>query len=79
MAEKSDNFWGGFLLGTVLGATVGAIVALKVKENSTTTEEMPESDNRDIALTLEEKIAQLNSAIDAVSAELAVSNNKRSA
>ncbi len=78
MSNKSDNFWGGFWLGTAIGALVGAVVAVKVRESRA--EEVPEEpDNRDIALTLEEKIAQLNAAIDAVSEELALSNNKRSA
>lgn len=79
MAEKPDNFWGGFLIGTVLGATLGTIVALKVRETTAAEEEVKELDNRDIALTLEEKIAQLNAAIDAVSEELAITNNKRPA
>lgn len=78
MANKSDNFWGGFFVGTVLGALVGAVVVAKVSNNAK--EETPEElDNRDIALSLEEKIAQLNAAIDAVSKELEISNSPRSA
>ncbi len=78
MGNKSDNFWGGFLLGTALGAALGAVVAIKLKGNGEeeTSLEGKEFDNRDIALTLEEKIAQLNAAIDAVREELAVSDNK---
>ncbi len=78
MANKSDNFWGGFLLGTAIGALVGAVVVAKLKDN-TNEETGEELESKDIALTLEEKIAQLNAAIDAVSEELEISNNRRSA
>jgi gas vesicle protein len=73
MAEKSGNFWGGFFVGAVLGGAVGAIAALKLTEASEDNPEVPadgaihaEQSRR----TLEQKIANLNAAIDAVSQEL---------
>ncbi|MDX1976367.1 MAG: hypothetical protein SFT94_01720 [Pseudanabaenaceae cyanobacterium bins.68] len=82
MAEKSnDNFWGGFLLGAVIGGTTAAIVT-KLLSNSPQLEldqaDLPSADSLEPAEpggesmreNLEQKIVQLNQAIDAVSHEL---------
>ncbi|MCS6959780.1 MAG: hypothetical protein RMK91_06985 [Pseudanabaenaceae cyanobacterium SKYGB_i_bin29] len=77
MAGKGDNFWGGFFLGTAIGATIGAIVALNWRAAGVEEEgENQETEPKDVARTLEEKIAQLNAAIDAVTEELAHSNRQ---
>ncbi|MFN3362306.1 MAG: hypothetical protein ACK421_12925 [Pseudanabaenaceae cyanobacterium] len=78
MAGKGDNFWGGFFLGTAIGATIGAIVAWNWRSGAgeETEEENPELEPKDVARTLEEKIAQLNAAIDAVTEELSHSNRQ---
>lgn len=89
MSDKSDNFLGGFILGTLIGGVVGALLTAKLSSSqqeyvggkqaiadedsdsaAQLTEKMPVDQAR---LSLEEKIAQLNAAIDAVSQELSVS------
>jgi hypothetical protein len=91
MAEKSrDNFWGGFLLGAIVGgATVAVVTAILSKnqeeldpENSDSVDgaeannlpNQPEGDR--IRQNLEQKIVQLNQAIDAVSQEMQGSSQK---
>jgi len=85
MAEKSGNFLGGFILGTLIGSALGVVIGSKLntvlskndsnnelevaEDNELTTEEPSTKAKR----TLEQKIAQLNSAIDAVSNELSIS------
>ncbi len=84
MADKQDNFLGGFLLGTILGSALGVVVASKLANSRNQPEDErveldPEVDNLQIPpkqnvdrarRSLEQKIAQLNAAIDAVSHEL---------
>jgi len=77
MSEK-DNFGSGFLLGTIVGGVVGgvigAIASKKVNEmgdNSKSKSEKniyidSEEDIENSRLSLEEKINQLNHAIDDV-------------
>ncbi|NJK33881.1 MAG: hypothetical protein HC919_02445 [Oscillatoriales cyanobacterium SM2_2_1] len=73
MAEKSGNFWGGFFVGAILGGAIGAIAALKLTEPSDdasdTLTDSPANAEQS-RRTLEQKIANLNAAIDAVSQEL---------
>ncbi|MEE3717814.1 hypothetical protein V2H45_13815 [Tumidithrix elongata RA019] len=84
MADKSGNFLGGFLLGTLVGGVLGLVIASKLSESEpdpeslssdTTGQDLKQSNDaatNDIARrSLEQKIAQLNQAIDAVSQELA--------
>ncbi len=81
MSEK-DNFGTGFLLGTIVGGLVGGVaggiigtvIANKSKENPNTNEDesadysvFKSDDQRENAhLSLEDKINQLNHAIDDV-------------
>lgn len=80
MAEKSnDNFWTGFLLGAVVGGATAAIAA-KLLSNDQEPEpaelqsadplNVAEEGGESIRENLEQKIVQLNQAIDAVSQEL---------
>ncbi|AFY73902.1 hypothetical protein Syn7502_01868 [Synechococcus sp. PCC 7502] len=86
MAEKSSSFLGGFILGTIVGSALGVILGSKV--NQVLDQAQEDNDNpgdqaiapataEEIAaktkLGLEQKIAQLNAAIDAVSKELSTS------
>ncbi|CAN1213060.1 Gas vesicle protein [Tumidithrix helvetica PCC 7403] len=84
MADKSGNFFGGFLLGTLVGGVLGLVIASKLNEPEPDPESLPSSETdlnlqpsndaakHDVARrSLEQKIAQLNEAIDAVSQELA--------
>jgi gas vesicle protein len=86
MAEKSNSFLGGFILGTIAGSALGILLGSKLNkileqddasnledENTTpaTTEEIATRTKRG----LEQKIAQLNAAIDAVSQELSTSES----
>lgn len=86
MSDKSDNFFGGFILGAIAGGVVGALIASKLTDSSTkqndlaSDETMDDEENLlgqepvDLARRgLEQKIAQLNAAIDAVSNELSIS------
>jgi len=87
MSEKSkDNFWGGFLLGVIVGGTTAAVVTAILSKNQNDAEadleaenpmdgiaernlhNQPEGDR--IRQNLEQKIVQLNQAIDAVSQEM---------
>jgi gas vesicle protein len=84
MADKSGNFLGGFLLGTLVGGVLGLVIASKLSESEPEPESiLTDTNNLDLQLpnnltkqelakrSLEQKIAQLNEAIDAVSQELA--------
>ena len=86
MADNSDNFWGGFLFGAAIGGVVGALVAIKLtepedetiygKSNGDQLLDKPQTANEFARRNLEKKIAQLNSAIDSVSQELATTEGK---
>lgn len=82
MAEKSGNFFGGFILGTIAGSALGILLGSKLnklldpdtldtEDPTATTEEIANRTKRG----LEQKIAQLNAAIDAVSQELTASES----
>jgi hypothetical protein len=86
MAEKSGNFLGGFILGTIAGSALGIIFGSKLNkildQNQTSSPEdestLPVTSEEIANLTkrgLEQKIAQLNEAIDAVSQELSTESN----
>lgn len=83
MSDKSDNFGGGFIFGAIVGGVVGAVVVSKLGKESEQSIDGIDSDSQlsgdakaDLKSTdrakrsLEQKIAQLNAAIDAVSYEL---------
>ena len=86
MADNSGNFWGGFLFGAVVGGAVGALVAIKLSEpddegidrqfDADPHLDRTQPSNEFARRNLEKKIAQLNAAIDSVSQELAVAENK---
>ncbi len=86
MADNSGNFWGGFLFGAVVGGAVGALVALKLSEpedegsdrqfDADPHLDRPQASNEFARRNLEKKIAQLNAAIDSVSQELAIAEDK---
>ena len=83
MAEKSGNFLGGFILGTIAGSALGIFLGSKLNkmldpdtidtsdDAGATTEEIATRTKRG----LEHTIAQLNAAIDAVSQELTASES----
>jgi gas vesicle protein len=85
MADKSGNFLGGFILGTIAGSALGVFFGSKLNkvldpdritdesenEAPLTSEEIAKRNKRG----LEKKIAQLNEAIDAVSQELTTSES----
>jgi len=84
MADKSGNFLGGFILGTIAGSALGVFLGSKLNkvldpdrldesqnEVPLTSEEIAKRNKRG----LERKIAQLNEAIDAVSQELTTSES----
>lgn len=85
MSDKSDNFFGGFILGAIAGGVVGALIASKLNDSAhqndlesdrTLEDEENLLDQEPVDLArrgLEQKIAQLNAAIDAVSNELSIS------
>jgi gas vesicle protein len=85
MSDKSDNFFGGFILGAIAGGVVGALIASKLndsaKQSDLETDRILDDEDSlldrepvDLARRgLEQKIAQLNAAIDAVSNELSTS------
>ncbi len=85
MSDKSDNFFGGFILGAIAGGVVGALIASKLNDSATQTdlesdlilddeENLLDQEPGELARRgLEQKIAQLNAAIDAVSNELSIS------
>lgn len=85
MSDKSDNFFGGFILGAIAGGVVGALIASRLndsaKQNELESDQILDDEESlldqepvDLARRgLEQKIAQLNAAIDAVSNELSVS------
>jgi len=83
MAEKSDNFLGGFILGTIAGSALGIILGSKLNKildrQETNNDETTPATTEEIAMRnkrgLEQKIAQLNEAIDAVSQELTTSES----
>ncbi|MFM7579952.1 MAG: hypothetical protein ACKN9E_14460 [Microcystaceae cyanobacterium] len=83
--SQRDNFAGGFLLGTLIGGTVGGIIGVLLanrqtavstapRPNQTPDDPLPHLDSEvNIELArrrLEEKIAQLNGAIDDVRHQL---------
>jgi hypothetical protein len=92
MSDKPSNFWGGFIFGAIIGGVVGAVVTSQIGksnqeaaiedqdggdrlsgEPSTENVVKPEDKAR---RSLEQKIAQLNAAIDAVSHELSSNSTK---
>ncbi|MEB3312438.1 MAG: hypothetical protein VKJ02_19600 [Snowella sp.] len=88
--SQRDNFLGGFFLGTVIGGAVGGVLGVvlatrRTKALETQSDEVLESANQNgivgadnIEITrrrLEDKIAQLNGAIDDVRHQLASVNN----
>ncbi|MEB3175515.1 MAG: hypothetical protein VKN60_10095 [Cyanobacteriota bacterium] len=85
MAQK-DNFSGGFLLGALVGGVVGGVVgAVLANRKSQTSEEKPplgelpldSEENIELARRrLEDKIAQLNGAIDEVRLQLGTVNSR---
>jgi len=87
MADNSGNFWGGFLLGAAVGGLVGALVAIKLSEpedeisdranDGEAMLDKPQASNEFARRNLEKKIAQLNAAIDSVSQELAIAEDKK--
>ncbi len=80
MADKSSGFWGGFWLGALVGGITSALVISRltaVEEDDRPLADAKASDpNSELSgedqarRTLEQKIAQLNAAIDAVSQEI---------
>jgi len=80
MADKSNGFWGGFWLGAIVGGITSAVVLSRltaVEEgdrslaDAKASEASSELSAEDLARrNLEQKIAQLNAAIDAVSQEI---------
>ncbi len=86
--SKSGNFWGGFLFGSLIGGVVGALVANTLSRRALSeTDDFAEDDEtladdngtgRDATRrSLEQKIAQLNASIDAVSKELSIDEAQR--
>jgi hypothetical protein len=77
MAEKS-NFWGGFWLGTIVGGVTAAIVIsrLNAEEDPSALGEGGQSHDPSLKDDLQQKIAQLNAAIDAVSQEISVQESE---
>lgn len=83
MSDKSANFLGGFILGAITGGVVGLVLASKLNNSEKDGElgdgtvDAPQlSDPESVEkarINLEQKIAQLNAAIDAVSHELSAS------
>lgn len=89
--SKRDNFAGGFFLGTIVGGLVGGVVGIvlgsRTDESLKETEDSPPdyTSNRDhhsslgsetdYNLTLEAKIAQLNTAIDDMRQRLNIVHN----
>ncbi len=84
MAEKSSGFWAGFWLGAVVGGVTSALVISRLGTvdegdrplaDAKANESNPELSGEDLARrNLEQKIAQLNAAIDAVSQEINQAN-----
>ena len=80
MGQQQDNFMGGFLIGTIIGGALGGLTGvlaasrlrnLSAEEEPRTVEST--SGGRRMASTrrgLEDKIAQLNAAIDDVRQQL---------
>lgn len=84
--SNRDNFAGGFLLGTIVGGVVGGLIGALVASSAKTEETLPEAtennqtNKRSLPPTsksmemarrgLEDKIAQLNVAIDDVQRQL---------
>jgi Na+/glutamate symporter len=91
MSEK-DNFGGGFLLGTIIGGVVGGIIGTVITNNNNkkNTNNWDEEvnlknsqysnfDNEKVEhsrMSLEEKINQLNNAIDDVKISLMKNSEK---
>lgn len=90
MSEK-DNFGGGFLLGTIIGGVVGGVIGTVIanknnKKSNNWEDELnvknPEYSNfdhekiEDSRMSLEEKINQLNHAIDEVKISLTKNSEK---
>jgi gas vesicle protein len=84
MAEKSGNFLGGFILGTIAGSALGILLGSKLnkmldQDPINTSDEASAATTEEIAIRtkrgLDQKIAQLNAAIDAVSQELTASES----
>ncbi len=88
--SQRDNFLGGFFLGTVIGGAVGGVLGVvlatrRTKAIEASSDEALNQDNQtgmlgadNIEITrrrLEDKIAQLNGAIDDVRHQLASVNN----
>ncbi|WP_017294241.1 hypothetical protein [Geminocystis herdmanii] len=90
MSEK-DNFGGGFLLGTIIGGVVGGIIGTVIaNKNNKKSENWEEEINlknsqysnfdsekiEHSRMSLEEKINQLNNAIDDVKVSLMKNSEK---
>ncbi|MFN3927806.1 MAG: hypothetical protein ACK4QL_10950 [Pseudanabaenaceae cyanobacterium] len=71
MAEKS-GFWSGFWLGAIVGGVTSAIVVSLLNKEDESIDTLEPANRRDPSLKddLQQKIAQLNAAIDAVSKEI---------
>lgn len=86
MGQQQDNFMGGFLLGTIVGGVLGGLTGVLASSRLSSRElaETRGADDSDLRTTgqggsrniestrrsLEEKIAQLNEAIDGVRQQL---------
>lgn len=77
MGEKSGKFLGGFILGTIVGSTLGVLLGSKLNQVLGADAEPDIANTDEVSVqtrqNLEQKIAQLNAAIDAISRELGTS------
>ena len=78
MTEKSGKFLGGFVFGTIIGSALGILLGSRLNQllegaaESSETNDLATAEEVSVGAkqNLEQKIAQLNAAIDAVSREL---------
>ncbi len=85
MTEKPGNFFGGFILGAIAGSALGVVLGDKLNkilasnltdfaaDEADISSKNPAHNEESAKRGLEQKIARLNAAIDAVSRELNVS------